>query len=343
MKWLTRLREAHERLIRLDRATKTTRDHLGTIERLLAQLDERSRRQDEALKGVGERLLTLEQSLVASQTRLGELDSRIDANTRASSSAHAAFDAHFRDVEQHLKESRRRLKGLEVDLGAQVARLHTRLSRLRAPLDAPADQAFLDLARPLVDARRTLLGYDRLYILWQAVKNVAHLGLPAVEVGAFRGGSAGLIAHAWRAAADVDGELHVVDTFEGHLDRQLSDRDLPLQRGKFQQTSYDDVRSYLSTFANVRVHKGDATQLIGEWPERRYALLHLDVDLYEPTRRCLEYFAPRLASGGVIVLDDYGAPTCPGVAQAAGELLTHDRSAFHQWDTQTEQLVLIKR
>jgi asparagine synthase (glutamine-hydrolysing) len=35
------------------------------------------------------------------------------------------------------------------------------------------------------------------------------------------------------------------------------------------------------------------------------ALAHVDVDWYDPVMTCLERVAPRLVTGGVIVLDDY--------------------------------------
>ena len=46
------------------------------------------------------------------------------------------------------------------------------------------------------------------------------------------------------------------------------------------------------------------------------SFVHLDVDLYEPTRACLDYFLPRLSPGGFVICDDYGAPTFPGAARA---------------------------
>ena len=36
------------------------------------------------------------------------------------------------------------------------------------------------------------------------------------------------------------------------------------------------------------------------------ALLRLDTDWYESTRHELEYLFPRLAIGGVLIIDDYG-------------------------------------
>jgi hypothetical protein len=50
--------------------------------------------------------------------------------------------------------------------------------------------------------------------------------------------------------------------------------------------------------------------------------VHIDVDLYQPTRDSLAFFYPRLVKGGVIVMDDYGFKTCPGATRAAEELAT---------------------
>jgi predicted O-methyltransferase YrrM len=186
-----------------------------------------------------------------------------------------------------------------------------------------------------------MLGYDRLFTLWQAAKNMAPLGLPVVEVGSFRGGSAALLAEALRMGAGEPRELHVVDTFEGHIDATFSAHDSEEHRGKFRDTTYDDVRAFLAAYPGVQVHKGDATAVIASWPERRYALVHLDVDLYRPTLDCLEYFGPRLAAGGVLVMDDYESPTCPGVSVAVQEYIARV-PGFQTWRLQAEQMLLIR-
>ena len=38
----------------------------------------------------------------------------------------------------------------------------------------------------------------------------------------------------------------------------------------------------------------------------------IDVDLYEPTIGCLEYFVPRMVKGGCILNDDFASPMFPG-------------------------------
>jgi hypothetical protein len=133
-----------------------------------------------------------------------------------------------------------------------------------------------------------------------------------------------------------------VDTFEGHLDTTFSAHDPEGQRGKFRAVSVESVREFLSRFPGVQVHQGHAAVVVAGWPEREYSLVHLDVDLYQPTLQGLEYFGARLARGGIIVIDDYFAPACPGVAIAVQEYLT-SAPAFQMWTPQAEQPVLIKR
>ena len=42
-------------------------------------------------------------------------------------------------------------------------------------------------------------------------------------------------------------------------------------------------------------------------PHLKISLLHIDVDLYEPTKVVLEKLYDRVTKGGIIIFDDYGA------------------------------------
>jgi hypothetical protein len=72
------------------------------------------------------------------------------------------------------------------------------------------------------------------------------------------------------------------------------------------------VRAALADYPDIAFHKGWLPHVLRELPERRWAFVHVDVDLYEPTLGCLEYFVPRLAPGGIIVNDDHASPLFPG-------------------------------
>jgi hypothetical protein len=211
-------------------------------------------------------------------------------------------------------------------------------TRIKTP-----DRDFRRLAKRIASDGRTLLGADRLFVLWQTARNAAPLGLPAAEVGSFRGGSARFLAEAFRTATGAEPELHVVDTFEGHPAAALSERDADShQAGLFGDTDVEQVRSYLADLPGVQVHQGAFADVVGELPDGPYGFAHLDVDLYEPTLEGLRFFGPRLPVGGLIVLDDFDARKCPGVRAAAETWLDERPGEFHSLTPLTEQLVLTR-
>ncbi len=58
---------------------------------------------------------------------------------------------------------------------------------------------------------------------------------------------------------------------------------------------------------------------VAEHPELRIALLHVDVDILEPSHIVMNTLAPLVVTGGVIVLDDYGI--FPGATKAVDEFM----------------------
>lgn len=61
---------------------------------------------------------------------------------------------------------------------------------------------------------------------------------------------------------------------------------------------------------DIELIAGDINQTVPKYmarhPKLKIALLNVDVDLYEPSVTILKYLYPRVISGGVVMLDDYG-------------------------------------
>lgn len=57
-------------------------------------------------------------------------------------------------------------------------------------------------------------------------------------------------------------------------------------------------------------------------PGLRISLLHLDLDLYEPTKHALELLFPLVCKGGVVCFDEYGLIPWEGESRAAEEYFT---------------------
>ena len=75
----------------------------------------------------------------------------------------------------------------------------------------------------------------------------------------------------------------------------------------------------LDDFEFCTLVKGWIPQCFEPVRDQRFRLVHIDLDLYQPTVDSLEFFYPRMESSGVFVMDDYGHLTCPGVRQAVDE------------------------
>lgn len=77
---------------------------------------------------------------------------------------------------------------------------------------------------------------------------------------------------------------------------------------------------------NVQLVEGDLNDTLPSYltahSHLRIALLHVDVDLYQPTRLILETLYPHVVRGGVVILDDYG--TMPGASRAIEEFFADD-------------------
>ncbi|MFT6777539.1 MAG: hypothetical protein ACI9J4_000118 [Paraglaciecola sp.] len=72
---------------------------------------------------------------------------------------------------------------------------------------------------------------------------------------------------------------------------------------------------------NLELVKGDIIETLPKWieknPHSRFSLVNLDTDIYEPAVVILEHIWPRLVTGGVLLLDDYGV--FPGETAAVDE------------------------
>jgi hypothetical protein len=75
----------------------------------------------------------------------------------------------------------------------------------------------------------------------------------------------------------------------------------------------DEMKRVLQhkSFANIELVAGDilltVPRYVQEHPELKISLLHIDVDVYEPTVVSLNHFYDKVVKGGLIVFDDFGA------------------------------------
>ncbi|MEA2972503.1 MAG: O-methyltransferase [Actinomycetota bacterium] len=182
-----------------------------------------------------------------------------------------------------------------------------------------ADGASRAGAGPTGDGEGSVRVIQRLYNLAQCVDFTAGVKGLVVECGCYRGLSSYVLSR-YLAAEDpafTGASVHVFDSFEGlsPLGDHDTKRDPRVQAGMF-AASLDVVRQTLADFPDITFHPGWIPASLAGAPLGPYRLVHVDLDLHDPTRAALEYFYPLLAGGGVLVCDDFGSVRWPGARTA---------------------------
>lgn len=171
----------------------------------------------------------------------------------------------------------------------------------------------------------TMTSIERMYALHQAVRHIIRAGVAGdlVECGVWRGGSAMMMAMTLLEGGDSTRRLWLYDTFEGMTPAGEQDIDYTgtsaaasLHKrgmssfGQWCHASLEDVQNNLGATGyppgRINCVRGRVEQTIPAQLPDRIALLRLDTDWYESTRHELEHLYPRLVSGGVLIIDDYG-------------------------------------
>ncbi len=186
---------------------------------------------------------------------------------------------------------------------------------------------FGEFGRSWLDDRSFLAEYDRLspkdrhaadrkFLLKSLLKLVDDVPGDTAECGVYEGASSFFICR----YSNGSRTHHLFDSFEGlPPPNQLDGR--YWAAGDF-ASPLDKARHNLAEFSRLKFYKGWIPTTFSDVPaDISFAFVHVDVDLFEPTRAVLEFFYPRLPPGAVVVCDDYGFGFCPGATKACDEFL----------------------
>lgn len=138
-----------------------------------------------------------------------------------------------------------------------------------------------------------------------------------VECGVFKGGSVMNMALTQLNYPTLR-HIYLYDTFEGMTpegELDINHRGIPAttilkKPSKKCIASLEEVQQNLTLtgYPKEFLHfiKGDVAQTLKQTLPNKIAVLRLDTDWYESTKIEMEQLYPRLAKGGVLILDDYG-------------------------------------
>ena len=228
--------------------------------------------------------------------------------------------------------------------GYRIVRAYPdRNGRATAPSKGAPKPAFPidydEMALPIMRAAGpyTMSGKEKKFALYLATRYIVENKIPGaiVECGVWRGGSMHIVARTLDAIGDTSRELYLFDTFEGMT--PPSDKDLtfsgkpvselldvrPKTAKIWAVASLDDVKQGFEEvpYPDDKIHfiKGPVEETLPEQAPDEIAILRLDTDWYESTRHELLTMYDRLASGGVLIIDDYGS--YQGAKQAVDEFI----------------------
>lgn len=175
-----------------------------------------------------------------------------------------------------------------------------------------SDPEYMDIFKTI---KFTLVDHSRCYLLFKLAKNVTRFPGDVAEVGVYQGGTARFLCQTFSPFNKI---TYLFDTFEGLPEVNLQ-KDTQHRKGDFSDTSMELVIDQLKGLKHFHIYKGLFPDTSKPIEDKKFCFVHIDVDIYEPTKDCCEFFYNRMVNGGIMVFDDYGWAGCPGVKAAVDE------------------------
>jgi O-methyltransferase len=165
----------------------------------------------------------------------------------------------------------------------------------------------------------TVVNDLRAYNIYEEILTIKnnHIIGDAAEVGVWRGGISKMLC----ILLD-DKNIHLFDTFEGMPElHQDYDKNIDGEYmcGHFTDLNFEELLEGFKEYNNSVIHKGVFPGTAVGLEGNIFCFCHIDCDLYISCYESMKFFYPRLSSGGVIIVDDYDRPECPGVKIAINQ------------------------
>lgn len=153
----------------------------------------------------------------------------------------------------------------------------------------------------------TLVSTDRLCNIIKYSQLCAPLGGYMATFGVYMGGSLETIAK-YNPTTDVFG----IDSFAGVPKESEFDHH---REGDFSEgVNYHAIAGYFKMlYNNVRIVRGFSPAVWDYFDHHtKFNFVEVDVDMYDSVRHALDFFLPRMLSGGMMLIDDFRCRSTPG-------------------------------
>lgn len=171
----------------------------------------------------------------------------------------------------------------------------------------------------------TLSKRIRFFSLYQNLKNILkkYPNYNIVECGCFKGCSTYIIAKLLQKN-NFNKSFYIFDSFEGLSNFSKEDLNEHNQKLPMAGSFKSDEGVFLQNFKKfnfIDIKKGWIPDRFVEVKNKKFSFINIDVDIYEPTKKSLEFFFPRLIEGGCINIDDYNLREWSGAKKAVDNFL----------------------
>jgi len=168
---------------------------------------------------------------------------------------------------------------------------------------------------------------------WEIYKEIINLPGAIVECGVFKGAS--IIRFAtFREILESSYSRKLIgfDTFSNFPSQNSMDDAKYIDYFEtmcgygMSKNELEQIFSYKG-FKNIELVEGNLLETIPIYFEKNYslkiALLHVDVDVYDATKHCLDNLFDKVVRGGIILLDDYSTAVA-GATRAIDEFINQN-------------------
>jgi len=173
----------------------------------------------------------------------------------------------------------------------------------------------------------TMTSVERAYSLYKAIEYISKFKIPGdiVECGVWKGGSVIISARTLLKENNIDKNIYLYDTFDGMSEPTEADKmtanDFSAEvMWKDLKEKKDDIWMCYVPVEEVKKNvfssgypkekfifvKGKVEDTIPKTMPEKISLLRLDTDWFESTQHELTNLFPKLAVGGILIIDDYG-------------------------------------
>lgn len=149
---------------------------------------------------------------------------------------------------------------------------------------------FVKHGGPLFEPR-----HQRHHIRYYYAKLASNLNGDFVECGVYNGESVYIITDFCKT------NFHLFDSWEGVS--ELGEFDGDTYKTYKWIASQEETQELLKDYNNIKYYKGWIPSRFDEVKNIHISFLHLDLDLYEPTKQSLEHLWDKMVPGGIVLSD----------------------------------------